>query len=367
MKLLFHIGLNKAGSTYLQDYFSFNSQMLSNAAVFYPTPMISSGIGGGQSGNAAQFALSLRSGETEKAKRFLRNVVEQAISNNMTSILLSTEFMYHILIKKSVINEFKLICDEVGIDDIHLLVIFRDPISHSISAYNHRVGILSLPSFKEWLGEGYEFYKEIRLFLNNLVQEKNFRIFAAPYSTTDLADTAKEFLQIASLEKPTKSFANVSLNCVEAEIVRLLSKADRGIAVRARSSLKEIDRQNKAPDLYLRKQMEEYAFSYTKLYKPEISELMALIGSNNLLQISNSENEMQLFDDLGAPYFVLSKEQILTLMNVASWENEMAYIFRLILYKIIAASRWLPVPVKQSIKHILEKLHCPQKWYQLQI
>ena len=91
--------------------------MLSNAGVFYPNPEISSGIGGAQSGNTAWFAHYLSSGETEKAKRFLRNVVEQAISNNMTSILLSNESMYHSLIKKSVINEFKLICEEVGIGD----------------------------------------------------------------------------------------------------------------------------------------------------------------------------------------------------------------------------------------------------------
>lgn len=36
MKLLFHAGLNKAGSTYLQNIFSLNSKILLEKGIFYP-------------------------------------------------------------------------------------------------------------------------------------------------------------------------------------------------------------------------------------------------------------------------------------------------------------------------------------------
>lgn len=345
MKLLFHIGLNKAGSTYLQDFFSFNAQRLSAAGILYPGAQLSSGLGGAQSGNATQFALDLGAGDVEKAKKFLFGAVEAARAQTKSSLLLSSESMYHRLIKKTALDAFKTICREAGIGDIHFLIIFRDPVSHAISAFNHRAGAIDLEPFEKWLRGGYEFYEELGLFLSNLAQEKDFRICAVPYSTTGLADAAQEFLRVAGLEKPSKTISNISINCTEAELVRLIAKKEKDIAARARLSLKEISNRDKAPDAYLRSRMQERARACADEHRPDLSRLTAMIGHDAFLPAPHSESSARLFDESGDPYFVLSGAQVFALLDAVASHYERPNIFRRL-------ARRLPAPVKRFIKSL---------------
>ena len=313
MKLLFHIGLNKAGSTYLQDVFSFNHQALFHAGILYPNPPThTTSIGDAQSGNAAQFAVNIGNGEKEKARVFLEDVKKNAILKNLDTILLSTEFMYHILLKKDRADEFKELCDEIGFSQISLLVIFRDPVSHSISAYNHRVGGSQLPGFEIWLKQGYEFYNELSVFLESLSKDKRFKLFLEGYSKTGLFSVAERFLKIENLKKPNKSLANVSINCVESEIVRIIHSKDTILAKFIREKFKELPKEKKKSDSYMKNILEALAISHGDKFKQELQELSDLIGSDKCYETSRN---ISIPFEKTDPYFILSREQLLILLE----------------------------------------------------
>lgn len=171
MHLILHCGLNKAGSTFIQDLLSYNKQILLDNNIKYPSDGDQlAGFSKGQSGNAAKLTLYIskfnKAQATKELKRFSSDVKHR-------TLLLSNESMYHRIIHSKQRELLKEICKELGFIKATLILVFRNIYTHAVSAYTHRVDIPGVPSLGEWvLGQkeknanfkpgvdGYEFWDE---------------------------------------------------------------------------------------------------------------------------------------------------------------------------------------------------------------
>jgi len=372
MQLFFHIGLNKAGSTFLQNLFSYNKENLVKKGIYYSGSAVSKGIGGAQDGNAADLTAAIRDNDIGFAHHFLKNMVRKAKKNRVESILLSNESMYHQLVDPGKSKLLKKACDNSGINAINLLVVFRDPVSHSISAYTHRSGLYDMPSFHEWIEngfhykdkdykkdiDGYEFWQELPMFLDHLSCDKSYNLHVGTCSE-DLKLLAENFLGTTGLKKYKSELSNVSVNCVEAELLRLLSKNDKRYTRRLRGLFKELPKPEKAADSYLKNLYQGEAFDKVLNFSNELDRLSNLLKNDNLYEEVEPQKrcfdeKFDLFSKRGNPYFLLSLSQINAIIDATKHKEPMSTLVVDWLKKI---SYLLPSSIRGRMVRIFKRIN----------
>lgn len=336
MKLLFHIGLNKAGSSHLQHTLDQNHKRLLEHGVYCPIQVKKNNKPG--SGNGAKIALLLRDGNAGETLQALLSLRQDAERLHCDTILLSTEFMYHQIIKPEQQTLFLDACARAGIDAIELVAVFRNPYLHAISAFTHRAGVLPMPDFKTWLELGvrvpsdtpsngidsYEFWRELELFRAHLAHNPKLptRVMTHDHS---LAEKFGELLGIA-LEPIQQAETNPSVNCVEADLLRLLHAENPRHAKAYRTLAKELDKDAKAPDHYIRNDLHDFMEQKFALISPAADLIVDATQDPRFLQKPGSRNT-QLHDRDGRPFYLLSEPQLLTLIRAIS-DNDAAVSFR---------------------------------------
>lgn len=331
MRLLFHIGLNKAGSSHLQHTLDQNHKRLQEHGVYCPIQVRKSSKPG--SGNGAQIALALRDGKAEETLQALLSLRQDAERLHCGTILLSTEFMYHQIIKPEQQTLFLDACARAGIDAIELVAVFRNPYLHAISAFTHRAGAHPMPDFKTWLERGvrastdtlsngidsYEFWRELALFQANLAHNPRLptRVITHDHSLTEKFG---ELLGIA-LEPMQQAETNPSVNCVEADLLRLLHAENPRHAKTFRTLAKALDKDAKAPDHYIRNDLNDFMEQKFALVSPAADFIMDATGNPQLLQKPHSRSTL-LHDQDGRLFYLLSEQQLLTLVRSISGSDE---------------------------------------------
>lgn len=220
LNLMIHGGLNKAGSTYLQDVFSTNAALFLERGIHYPNPIITSGPADAQSGNAVDLGDAFEAGDTTSFAHVLQQFVAEARDLGCQRLLLSNESIYHQIVRPGRLEQFATNVRACGISAIQMLVVFRDPSAHAISAFCHRAGVIQLAPFDEWLVDGWEFPSELELFLRNTAPTDLVELRLASLPFDDLIDVATTWIDVGPLAKPSFGSSNVSINCAEAEFVR---------------------------------------------------------------------------------------------------------------------------------------------------
>jgi hypothetical protein len=329
MKLLFHIGLNKVASTFIQDVFSVNASLLiKNGLCYAGNRTVSEGRGGSWSGNASEFALALRDLDRKKARNIFLCHLKEAEAVDCKTLLLSTEFMYHQIIKKEQQNLFISLCDEFGVHDVDFVAFFRSPLGHAVSAYNHRVGCYDMPSFSDWVScktvnkknfrsgiDGYEFWSELPLFVKNVLRNDRFGVNVIVLSGNLLEKVSA--LVGCNLVPPGKEQSNVSVNCVEGVLLRFLRQKSRYYAHYYRAFSKELSDDLKAADEYIKSHYYGLVGDEIMCVSGEIKEIEKIVFPEKLVDTISSK-ETRLFDENGNPFYVLSSFQIETLIKAIS-------------------------------------------------
>lgn len=344
LKLLFHVGLNKAGSTFIQDLYSRNVQAMRLAGVHYPNAHVSSGHAEATSGNAGQFALDLGIGREKRARDFLQDQVAAAASLGCHSMLLSTEYMYHRLVRPSVAESFKATCSSVGISDIRLLVIFRDPASHAISAYNHRAGAkATLAGFESWLRTHYELFGELELFLRYLAKDEDLKIDVRNFRD-GLTDIATDFVNVELPCTLAGRPSNVSITCVEAEVVRQIASENPHLASAVKRGLKRLTPDQKAGDEYLRATFRAAVVKHAQSSMSQLRELERLADSEFPETMRHPEAQrLARMESDASDQYLLSYLQMRELLHAASKEATGRW------NPLRIAGRAIPLPLKRHI------------------
>lgn len=247
--VIFHAGLNKCGSSFLQELFKHNFSLHSASSVFYPQPHKSSG-------NAAAFSSAIRELDYEAALASLHKLLKQGKSKE--TVILSTEFMYHQFVKPEQRNMIFSCLSESGIEDFTFVFVFRNVFEHAVSAYCHRCGIHAMPPFESWIVDTpqtspnfrsgitcYEFWSELRLLLV-AVNDERFNIRFFPYSKKMTSEWS-HFLGVELLPPPRQT-VNATVTPSEAEILRRLRDRNGFSMEVLRQKFKAFSRSEKGDD-----------------------------------------------------------------------------------------------------------------------
>ncbi|MCF7993477.1 MAG: hypothetical protein K9L88_01370 [Chromatiaceae bacterium] len=255
MQCIFHCGLNKAGSTYLQEVFASSQGALKNEGIAYPPPY-------GPAGNGANLALAIQRLDRSSATAALRKLVEAA--GGSRKLLLSTEYLYHLLIRKQQRDLFLDVMEAEGLMETRLVVVFRNIYAHAISAYSHRVGKHNMPDFSSWILDrthgsantgtvngvaGYELWEESRL-LRAAIEASSLNFEFFQYDN-NLSATFSQIIGVDLRGAGVRS-ANVSVNLFEARILARYFDSYPALVANYRARSKELDKCQKASDGLLR-------------------------------------------------------------------------------------------------------------------
>lgn len=285
MRLHFHIGLNKAGSTYLQDVLSRNVATLERAGFCYPDPQSSGGASGAQRGNAAQFALALGDVDAKVASRELGRFVEVANTRGCNSLVLSSEYALDKVSRPDGIARLRRLSRAKGITEIRMLLVVRDPVAHAISAYCHSVAGKLQPVFDQWLEQGYALPRQIQGLLEWVVGSEGVNIDVVDLADGGPVSIVETWLGVSDLTAPDFPRSNVSINCAEAEVVRRLAHLDQRSAFKLRDSLRELPMSDKADDAQIRLRWEGSAYRYLGRYAEEWDRLAEFVGHRFFPQV----------------------------------------------------------------------------------
>lgn len=203
MKVIFHIGLPKTGSTFIQDVFRCNFAFSSHGCILYPPPH-------GDAGNALALARAISCLDAIGTRKELSRLIAEA---GDSTVLISNENLYRYFVKPECRSVLLGCLSELGVDDFSFLVVQRNIFEHAVSRYCHFSGIRDVPSFEKWITEVdvsvrnyrdgvtcYEYWAETRQLLA-AVKELGNRIHFICYSR--------------QMERSLEDFLGVTLRSVE--------------------------------------------------------------------------------------------------------------------------------------------------------
>ena len=160
MKILFHIGSPKAGSSFLQTLCARSRTELAAVGIHFPvgTPhdeecMLSGRI---SAGNALHLAHFVREGKWDSAGQWLERAAGKAAAQRCDRILLSSEWLLGSLAHQDRLAEFSLRLEQLGYGSPEFLLVLRDPVGQFISLYKHRAKSGTVGSIDVWSVNGYD-------------------------------------------------------------------------------------------------------------------------------------------------------------------------------------------------------------------
>ena len=228
MKLKLHIGHGKTGSSYLQSWFACNSRLLfENHAIFYPGDHKHAEKGHFSTGNRKELDEII---ESRRPRRWIQKNLRQFSEKRLIPNTLF--FSFEGLTRQFSMYRNKIVrsAELLGISDIDVLLIVRDPLDHACSVYNQMVkrhGYFG--SLDEWL-EVYDFTDHLLQTIQELSENRdlwNLRIEHYDKVSTSLSDLAIDWLNTppsSFYNQTPNSIVNRSLTYEELFLMRIVNK-----------------------------------------------------------------------------------------------------------------------------------------------
>lgn len=281
MKLFLHAGLNKTGTSYLQRLFQANQAHLAKNRISYFE-------GQDISGNAGKLSYALRARETKALRDTLKRHRAAGDRLGCDTVLMSSELMYHDFILPEQRAELLTQIDAAGFEPPHILLFFREPVSHSISTYCHRSGIRDLGSFQDWVTTKYEFPRELRHFMATVDSTPEVKLYLRPYGRKTLVADTCAWLGITDLPQALHGDVNSSVNVGEAALLNWLRGVNPQAAARLRAGLKVLPNEVKSQDTKIRAHWEAIAEQEFVGINPELERLSTLLGAPMTVEASTA-------------------------------------------------------------------------------
>lgn len=281
MELYIHAGLNKAGSSYIQEVLYVNSDRLREYGISYHCGEI-------KGANATPLSLAIRRSNHAAALRFLAKHLEYAQRTGCKRILLSSESLYHDFAEPKRHAALRAIVEKADIKKIHILLFFRQPVSHAISTFCHRSNVLGPVSFSQWIRKKYEFPRELRQFLETYDRASDINWSLRAYQNGSLKADIFDWLEIPELAEPPKQDVNVSITVAEAKLLTLMPHHNIVRATALYYVFKAIPLAQKASDALLREEWERIASAALAPYNKELERLSDLVGAPMTVRASDA-------------------------------------------------------------------------------
>ncbi len=302
MHLFLHIGTNKTGSSFLQTMLGRSRDLLLENGFYFPVAereedMLAGKISPGNGGQLCrQLVLANRTG----AGNFLKGLYSQAKQAGCSSVLISNEKLIRALSHPDALQMMADEAHEAGFDSIKALAVFREPVDHALSLYQHRAKDGGHGDFGKWLHEDYETIRMLSNFLRQLPLlshpvQWTFRKYASsPEIMLDILFT--DWLKIKGPDVKSLPAVNPSLSLSEIQMLQLL-KVQQPLAVKpVKAAFDRLTKKQKAEDQSIRGHLRYQAFLFIDERRGVFDDLNKRMPDGEKLQLSAEPEPLASMD-----------------------------------------------------------------------
>lgn len=277
-------------------------------------------------GNGGQLCRQLVQGNKTGAGNFLKNLHSQAKQAGCRSVLISNEKLIRALSHPGAVQMMVEAATEAGFESIKALAVFREPVDHAMSLYQHRAKEGLHSDFNKWLHEDYETIRMLENFLPQLPMPANkvewtFRKYASsPAIMLDILFTG--WLNMNAPDVKSLPAVNPSLSLSEIQFLQLL-RLKYPLALKpAKAAFDNLTKKQKADDQSLREQLRYKAFLYIEERKVVFDTLNERMPMDEKLKL-NAEPA-----PAGAPQVSFSAEQLNAIVSATKMASSQSFRLR---------------------------------------
>jgi hypothetical protein len=250
MKLFFHIGTERTGSSYLQSLSAINRNVLKQNGIWFPFEgkkdimMLKGEI---SPGNAQALTDALNSNNVAAFRSFVYQRVKEAKERKCHTLLLSNELLVLALAEENGLGQFISMLDRIDDFNISFLLFLREPVDQALSLYKHRAKNGKALDIEEWPKKHYVYGDALLSFLKQAQLKKiclSVRKFSKKNGVLENI-LFKEWLNVQEDLIPPPKFVNPSLNVSELILVKKLSEHQSYLASLLSAKLALISKKDK--------------------------------------------------------------------------------------------------------------------------
>lgn len=320
MRLFLHAGTEKTGSSFLQMLAARNRETLSRSGIYFPN-------GGKREkdmqegrvspGNGKSLHDALKRHSAQAVRTLLSAMVTDATAAQCDTILISNENIVELFAVPGSFELLQKTCQDVGIKEMHGLVIIREPVDQALSLYKHRAKSGAVSPIDHWIKS--EFYTL------NVLQR-----FVELKSRTDIVWTVKKYEKIpkrmsdsffsewVKVKHPvpySDTIVNPSLTLSELLFLKGQYKTNPSLVPYCYKALLNLNPAVKAGDKELENAYRRVIAENLFPYKEVIRQLNALIDDGNQLTFPEVETtgEITVSDNMN---LTLSEQQVASILQV---------------------------------------------------
>jgi hypothetical protein len=225
MKLFFHIGIEKTGSSHLQSISAINRGVLQRNGVWFPFEGKNDELllkGEISSGNAQSITDAIKTNNFSFCSSFIARHIQEAEEKSCHSLFLSNELLLIALAKDEKLNQFMDMLKKLDISDVKFLLFLRDPVDQALSLYKHRAKNGKALDIEEWPNQHYLYGKALNSFLKQAQKVKinlQVRMFSKEKGALEKM-LFKEWLDIKEDLIPPPKTVNPSLSLSELMLLK---------------------------------------------------------------------------------------------------------------------------------------------------
>lgn len=227
-KLRLHLGPEKTGTSFLQCLSVANRDLLAKRGIHFPAGMPHDERcmrdGRISAGNGRVLARMVEAGDWQGLHGWFDRAVDACSKRTCNELLISSEQLLAPLARPGALEHFLNRLRSVGIADVSLLLILRDPVSQLLSLYKHRAKGGNAGRISDWVKGGYllpSYMGELR----RQVETAGIALCVRTYSRESGALERLFFRDWLGLEDQIDGAVaevNPSLSLSELELIRLL-------------------------------------------------------------------------------------------------------------------------------------------------
>ena len=311
MKLYLHCGYHKTGSSFLQTLFSRNRDLLQENGIYFPVASREYDMAAGKisPGNGPEFAKALKDNEKQKSSEFMAEYVTGAKKNGCNNILISSENFFHAFENPSAVILLADVAEMNGIDRIHALLYFRDPVSHALSTYKHRAKNGRISDLSDWLDSEYETMGLIEQFMKyRSLHSVQWTCRKYDAESDHMVKSAfADWLGVDTPAIPEDDRVNTSLTLSELLAIQSLNKNHPAYIPFVREAFAGVPVSDKAADRELAHRYKAIAAGKLIGYRPLIKEANRLLPENEQLKLTSP---VESVDDKKQDTISITKEQV---------------------------------------------------------
>jgi hypothetical protein len=238
-------------------------------------------------GNGGQLCRQLVQRNAAGTGSFLKGLLNRATQSACHSVLISNEKLIRALSHPGALQMMADGAFEAGFESIKILAVFREPVDHAMSLYQHRAKDGLHSDFNRWLSEDYETISMLENFLPQIRSLKRpvewtFRKYASSPGKM-LNMVFSDWLKTDAPDVNSLPAVNPSLSLSEIQFLQLL-KQQHPLALKpAKIAFDSLSKQQKADDRSLKDHLRHKAFSFIFHRKKVFDELNDLMPEGEKL------------------------------------------------------------------------------------